>query len=139
MRDRLAEARPPAGPYDVKHLPGGLLELGFIAEALQLIAGPTQPGVLRANTAASLAALAQAGVLPRAEATALITADRFWRTVQGMNRITGLSESGPPPPISLLRPLLAALQLEDEVPLRARMIETAAIVRDSFARHIGGV
>jgi hypothetical protein len=38
----------------------------------------------------------------------------------------------------MLRPLLVALGHADEAALRARMAETADIVRSSFARHIGG-
>ena len=46
MRDRLAAEKPPVGPFDVKHLPGGMLELGFVAEALQLIHGPAATGTV---------------------------------------------------------------------------------------------
>jgi glutamate-ammonia-ligase adenylyltransferase len=138
MRDRLAAERPPVGPYDIKHLPGGLLELGFIPEALQLIHGRAHPGCLRPNLGKSLAALARARVLSRDEARALTAAGRFWRTVQGMNRITGLPERAIAPPAAMLRPLLAALSLGGEPDLRARMDETGRIVRRAFARHIGG-
>jgi glutamate-ammonia-ligase adenylyltransferase len=137
MRDRLAAERPPAGPYDIKHLPGGLLELGFIGEALQLIHGQDHPACLRANMAASLTALVRLGALTAAEAAALTAASRFWRTVEGMNRITGLSARATAAPAAMLRPLLASLDLADEAALRARMDATGRIVRDAFARHIG--
>jgi glutamate-ammonia-ligase adenylyltransferase len=137
MRDRLAAERPPAGPYDIKHLPGGLLELGFIGEALQLIHGQDHPACLRANMAASLTALVRLGALPAGEAAALTAASRFWRTVEGMNRITGLSARATAAPAAMLRPLLASLDLADEAALRARMDATGRIVRDAFARHIG--
>jgi glutamate-ammonia-ligase adenylyltransferase len=138
MRDRLAAERPPVGPYDIKHLPGGLLELGFIGEALQLIHGQEHPACLHANMARSLQVMARRGVLARGDAAALTAASRFWRTVQGLNRITGLPERAAAPPAAMLRPLLVALGHADEAALRARMAETADIVRSSFARHIGG-
>ena len=42
---------PPRGPIDVKALPGGLMEVAFIAEALQLLHGPRDPALFQPNTA----------------------------------------------------------------------------------------
>ncbi len=50
-----------------------MMELAFIAEALQLVHGPANPKLFHANTTAALHALGAAGHLPAADAR------RWWR------------------------------------------------------------
>ncbi|MDE2008027.1 MAG: hypothetical protein KGI51_15755, partial [Rhodospirillales bacterium] len=88
MRTRLGRDLPPSGPWDVKLRAGGQIEVEFIAQALQLIAAPTQPELCHPSTREALRRLAGAGRLGAAEAAMLIRADKLWRTVQGMLRIT---------------------------------------------------
>jgi glutamate-ammonia-ligase adenylyltransferase len=40
MRELMAKERPPRHPFDLKLVPGGLVDLEFIAQSAQLIAGP---------------------------------------------------------------------------------------------------
>jgi len=67
----------------------------------------------------------------------LATADRLWRTVQSMVRVTvgrGAADLPAPAAQALLRVAHAGL---DVPALRATMDATAAAVRDAFIRHIG--
>ena len=67
----------------------------------------------------------------------LTAADRLWRTVQSMVRITvgrGAADLPPPAAEALLRVAGAGLDL---AALRATMDATAAQVRGAFIRHIG--
>jgi glutamate-ammonia-ligase adenylyltransferase len=136
MRNRLSADLPATGPFDVKHRAGGMLELGFIAEALQLIHGPGEPSLFRANTASALRHLRDAGKLPARDAAALIAADHLWRTIQGINRITGLPDSAATPPPAMLAPLLRATNTAELAALLATMANTGQTVRDCFQRHI---
>jgi glutamate-ammonia-ligase adenylyltransferase len=138
MRNRLAAELPPSGPFDVKHRPGGMLELTFIAEALQLIHGPAAPALFRPNSTDALRGLAVAGHIPPATAQALVDANLLWRTVQGMNRITGLSERTAEPPAAMLSPLLRATAMADLAALLAAMETTGAQVKTAFKAIIGG-
>ncbi len=88
MRGRMLRDLPPAGPWDVKLRAGGQIEVEFIAQVLQLIAMPAHPGVRSQTTRVALQRLQEAGLLPAADAALLIRADRVWRTVQGMLRVT---------------------------------------------------
>jgi glutamate-ammonia-ligase adenylyltransferase len=144
MRARLARDLPPRGPWDVKHRSGGLMEVEFISQVLQLQHGAVQPKVFSANTCTALARLRDAGLLPADEAAALILADRLWRGVQGTLRIA----IGPRPVVDLpdpaaqallsaLRPIIAAPGLLDLKALHATMDSTAAQVRELFISHIG--
>jgi [glutamine synthetase] adenylyltransferase / [glutamine synthetase]-adenylyl-L-tyrosine phosphorylase len=136
MRDRLAQEMPPRGPFDVKHIAGGMMEVTFIAEALQLIHGPTQPDLFRPNTAEALRALSEAGHLPPEDASALIAADLLWRGIQGINRITGLPDAALAAPPAMLVPLLRATGTPDLAALRGAMGKASRAVRDCFERHI---
>jgi glutamate-ammonia-ligase adenylyltransferase len=136
MRDRLATEMPPRGPFDVKALPGGMMEVVFVAQALQLMHGPALPELFQPNTVAALRGLAQAGMLAGRDAETLIRADRFWRTIQGINRITGLSDRAETPPAAMLAPLLRATNTQDLAALRQEMAWTGAAARDCFDRII---
>ena len=136
MRDRLEAELPPRGPFDVKTLPGGMLEIAFIAEALQLIFGPTDPSLFRPNTADSLRGLTSAGHLSEADGQALIDADFLWRSVQGIDRLTGLRETETDPPPAMLVPLLRATSTPDLDALREAMAKASRTVRRCFERYI---
>ena len=90
MRARIAAELPPRGRWDVKLREGGLMEVEFIAQAMQLASGPGPDAGRRRghpNTRMALRRLAADGMLARADAEMLIEADRFWRAVQSMLRI----------------------------------------------------
>ncbi|MCB5943313.1 bifunctional [glutamine synthetase] adenylyltransferase/[glutamine synthetase]-adenylyl-L-tyrosine phosphorylase [Acidocella sp. KAb 2-4] len=136
MRDRLAAELPPRGMFDVKALPGGMMEVVFVAQALQLVHGPRRPEVFQPNTAAALRALERAELLDEPDAGLLLRADHLWRTIQGVNRITGLSERASDPPTALAAPLLRATGTADFAELRLVMAQTAAQVQACFNRII---
>jgi [glutamine synthetase] adenylyltransferase / [glutamine synthetase]-adenylyl-L-tyrosine phosphorylase len=126
-----------AGPWDVKYCRGGMIELAFIAEALQLIHGPAQPSLFRANTAEALRALQAAGIMAEGDALRLQAVDFLWRTIQGIDRITGLRDQDANPPPAMLAPLLRTTHAIDLSHLRATMEQAKDDVRDCFTRYIG--
>ena len=65
MRERIAAEKGTADIWNLKQVRGGLVDLEFIAQYLQLIAAPSQPEVLDQNTLAALDRLALAGVIGR--------------------------------------------------------------------------
>ena len=136
MRDRLGAELPPRGIWDVKALSGGMMEVSFIAQALQLIHGPARPALFQPNTKAALQALGEAGLLRTDDAALLTSADMFWRSIQGINRITGLPDHAGEPPPAMLAPLLRATDNIDFSHLRAAMDETAQGVQEIFNRII---
>ncbi|HTW25663.1 MAG TPA: bifunctional [glutamine synthetase] adenylyltransferase/[glutamine synthetase]-adenylyl-L-tyrosine phosphorylase [Acetobacteraceae bacterium] len=144
MRLRVLRDLPAAGPWDVKLRPGGLMDVEFIAQVLQLVHGPDRPALCHPTTHVALARLGEAGVLAAAEAARLIAADRTWRTVQGLLRITLGRPPGTELPEAATRALLRAPMLRslggvDPPGLRATLDALAADVRAAFSRHIGDV
>lgn len=74
MRWRMAETFPDNIPWDLKYARGGLVDIEFIAQALQLVHGEKAPQVLDTNTVAALGKLQEAGFLSSDDAATLIVA-----------------------------------------------------------------
>lgn len=136
MQARLMAEVKPLGPLDIRTIPGGMMEIGFIAQALQLIHGPHDHHLFQPNTATALQGLANAGHLPQNMANILVRADFLWRTIQGVNRITGLSEKAINPPPALLEPLLRMTGCETYAQLEDEIAETTHAVHNIFTQII---
>jgi glutamate-ammonia-ligase adenylyltransferase len=116
-----------------------LIEVEFIAQALQLVHARREPGVCDQTTRVALDRLASAGVLARPDATALVRADHLWRTIQGMLRIT-VGRSAPPTlPEASRHALLRATGSVDFAALRTTMEQSARDVRALFTRYVGEI
>ena len=89
MRHRIETERVGQGgkATHVKLGSGGILEIEFLAQYLQLAHGRTQPTLRTPGTLAALAALGEAGLLPAADATTLAASYRFLRRVETRLRI----------------------------------------------------
>ena len=144
MRARLAREMPARQAWDVKHRAGGQMEVEFIAQALQLAHAPVHPEVASPTTREAFSRLEAAGLLGRDDAALLIRADRIWRTVQGMLRVT----DGPAPrearSDAAADALLAATRAAgvaavDVAGLRATLDQLARQVRAAFVRLVGEI
>jgi glutamate-ammonia-ligase adenylyltransferase len=138
LRGRIARDLPPFGPLDVKYREGGLLELEFVVQALQLVHAPANPAVLATGTMESLARLAAAGVLDAADHAALAKAARLYRTVQGLLRLTvgkPRAEADLPAPVAAA--IAEAAGAVDLAAVTAQITACAGDVRAAFLRHVG--
>ena len=80
MRERMSRELRPHGPWDVKLRAGGLIDIEFIAQALQLIQ-VRDPGFARSQTThIALQRLRDAGAIDPGDARRLIEAERLCRT-----------------------------------------------------------
>ena len=142
MRARLARELPAHGAWDVKHRAGGGMEVELLAQALQLVHAPAHPDLPDPSTRVALTRLGAAGLLPDADAERLAQADRTWRTVQGMLRLTeGRAPADQLSAASAEALLRAAsgigLAAVDVAGLRATFDALAAEVRALFVKHVG--
>ncbi len=62
MRARMAETFPGRNAWDLKYAPGGLVDIEFIAQTLQLVHAPARPDILSTNTIAALEKSAARGL-----------------------------------------------------------------------------
>ncbi len=105
MRERIADAHRDPPPFDVKHRRGGLVDIEFVAQYLQLRDAVRTEGVLHPNTRTALTRLAAAGGLARADAETLVRALALWRNVQGLLKLTvpePFDEAGTSAPVKAL-------------------------------------
>ena len=72
MRARIAQSFADTNPWDLKYARGGLVDIEFIAQTLQLVHAPRLPQVLDTNTIAALGKLGQAGLLSARDVETLI-------------------------------------------------------------------
>ena len=77
------------GRWHVKLGHGGLVDVEFLAQGLELVHGAAHPEARQAATTAALRGLARAGALPVATAEALIEHYRFLRRVSTALRLLG--------------------------------------------------
>jgi glutamate-ammonia-ligase adenylyltransferase len=145
MRARMLRDLPAEGPWDLKLMPGGLVEVEFIAQALSLAHAHEQPRLLRRTTREVLAALGRHGLLDEVEAATLIEAERLWRTLLGLLRLTvgKAREPSLTPTVEEAMCAQAAVLLHRPVAgldaLRREMAGHAAAVRAAFERRIGSL
>ncbi len=139
MRDRIAAEYPPGDPFELKYARGGLVDLEFIAQYLQLLHAHDRPEVLAGGTAACFEALGGAGLLDDEEARFLAGAVRMQRSLQGLVRLTWNEETPVrDAPEALLRKLAAALECTGFGELEDRLRATQERAFEVYEERIGG-
>jgi glutamate-ammonia-ligase adenylyltransferase len=137
MRERIAKEHAAGSLWQVKHLRGGLVDLEFLAQYLQLRHAAEHPELLDGSTQAAFAKLAEAGLIGRSLGGRLIEATRLMRQVQGFLRLTvggDLDEAAAPE--GLKASLAQATGAADLESLKARLTTTAQVVHEAFIEII---
>ena len=83
MRELMEQERPPSGFWDLKLSPGGLVDVEFAAQHLQIVHAADR-GPLRPNTAEALSALGARRLAPRDQLDALEAA---WTLQQNLSQL----------------------------------------------------
>jgi glutamate-ammonia-ligase adenylyltransferase len=105
MRNLMTEERPPEGFWDMKLNAGGLVDIEFCAQHLQLVhAAAGRP--LKANTGEALIALAAASVAPETPMADLVSA---WRLQQNLAQLLKIALEDGGDPADEPKPLRALL------------------------------
>jgi len=133
MRERIARDKGGGGIWDIKMVRGGLLDLEFIAQYKQLVHAHDAPDVLRCNTVAALAALAERDCLARAEADKLIAAATFYHDLTQIIRLCMEEAFAPSRAPEGLKAMVARAGGEtDFTHLEVKLIETEEAVAGLF-------
>ncbi|MBV8840600.1 MAG: bifunctional [glutamine synthetase] adenylyltransferase/[glutamine synthetase]-adenylyl-L-tyrosine phosphorylase, partial [Alphaproteobacteria bacterium] len=138
MRAAIAAEKGDRERWDLKYVAGGLIDLEFIAQYLQLVHAADKPEILDTATARVLDKAARLGVLAAEHADVLRPAVRLY---QNLTQILRLCLTGPFDPKAAGHGLLSLLARAGDVPdfttLEAHLAETQARVRASFVRILG--
>jgi glutamate-ammonia-ligase adenylyltransferase len=133
MRQKLASQFSAGGGWDLKFAPGGLVDIEFIAQTLQL--GDAR--LRQTNTIAAVEVLGGAGALSREDAVVLIGAARLQHSLTQVLRIAVEGAFQPENATSGLRSLLArAGDAADFAELERRLAHLQGKVRAIFDKTI---
>lgn len=125
------------GRLHVKYGRGGLVDVEFLAQALQLVHGQ-KPDVRRFTTTAALHGLARAGALDQATAAGLVDRYRLLRRISASLRLLGarpsdtLELAGPMP-----QRVATALGYESRQAFLDAYRETTSAVRRAYEEVMG--
>jgi [glutamine synthetase] adenylyltransferase / [glutamine synthetase]-adenylyl-L-tyrosine phosphorylase len=140
MRRAIAAEKGDDKRWDLKNAAGGLIDLEFIAQFLQLVHAADTPEILDTSTARVLDKAWRLGVIETADAECLRNAARLYHD---LTQILRLCLSEPLDPASagagLLKILARAADVPDFTTLEAHLADTQHRVRASFERLLGGV
>jgi glutamate-ammonia-ligase adenylyltransferase len=137
MRQRIAAEKGTDNIWDLKQVRGGLVDLEFIAQHLQLVHAAAHPEVLDQNTLAAYAKLARANLILAADADRLIAATHLIHNLTQVIRLCLEGTFDPDTAPSGLKALLArAGDAPDLRTLEGQLRETLADVEVQFSRLI---
>jgi glutamate-ammonia-ligase adenylyltransferase len=88
MRERMDKERHTDQVWSIKNYRGGLVDIEFMTQYLQLLHGPRHPEILSSTTREALTNLKNSGLLDAPTATGLIEALVLWQSLQGLLRLT---------------------------------------------------
>jgi glutamate-ammonia-ligase adenylyltransferase len=138
MRGAIAKEKGEANPWDLKYAAGGLVDIEFIAQYLQLVHAAATPEILDTSTARTLEKAARLGVLAPEDTAVLRPAVRLFHD---LTQIVRLCLPGTLDPKSVGAGILALLARAADLPdfpaLAAHVEETQRQVRECFVRILG--
>ena len=125
MRARIEAEKGTASIWQSKTHKGGLVDVEFITQFLEIVHAADEPGVLSTNTSQALRNLVQAGILTGADGNALLGAVELYQDVAQILRLcTGSFFDPKTAPKDLIGLLLQVTGEPDTGRLEARLQET---------------
>lgn len=135
MRRAIAEEKGESDIWDLKNAAGGVVDIEFVAQYLQLIHGADKPEILDVSTVQVLDNAARLGVLPQSDADILRAASRLYHDLTQIIRLCVIGKFKPETAgEDLLRVLTRAGDAPDFSAVEARVRETQIEVREVFLR-----
>ncbi|WP_441276985.1 bifunctional [glutamine synthetase] adenylyltransferase/[glutamine synthetase]-adenylyl-L-tyrosine phosphorylase [Tardiphaga sp. 172_B4_N1_3] len=139
MRQAIAEEKGEDDIWDLKHAAGGMVDIEFIAQYLQLVHAAEKPEILSISTQQVLENAARLGILSPAAADVLRPAVRLYHDLTQVLRLCVSDKFKPETAGTDLLRILARVSNEpDFSSLQARVHETQADVRQVFRLVVEG-
>jgi len=137
MRAKIEAGHSSVNPWRVKYVRGGLIDVEFIAQYLQLLHARDDPKVLNSGTGQALANLDAIEALTTGEAKTLAEAAILYRNVQNFLRQCFQNNFDPDAaPPGLREALARAAGVESSAALEKKLVRTQVAVLDLFKATI---
>jgi [glutamine synthetase] adenylyltransferase / [glutamine synthetase]-adenylyl-L-tyrosine phosphorylase len=138
MRERQVRHLVTAGVFNLKYSPGGLVDVEYLVQGLQVTHGSADPSLRQTNTREAMAALAKAGILSADDFTRLRKAHTFLRwLIDSMRVVRGNAKDVNMPPEGSEEYAFLARRMQyggDVARLRDELIRYTADVQELNAR-----
>jgi glutamate-ammonia-ligase adenylyltransferase len=132
MRERQSRHLVAGGTFNAKFSPGGLVDMEYLVQGLQIMHGFQEPRVRRANTREAMASMAEVGILTSDDLAPLQKAHTFLRwLIDGLRVVRGHSRDVTVPPFGSEEFAFLARRLRYE--------NDVARLRDDLAQHTAAV
>jgi glutamate-ammonia-ligase adenylyltransferase len=139
MRRAIAQEKGEGDPWELKYAAGGMIDIDFIAQYLQLVHAAEHPAILNVDTLAVVDNAAKLGLLPPESAEILRSAGRLYHDLTQILRLCVIDTFKPETAGNdLLRVMARAGDAPDFSSLEARLKETQAEVRRVFSAVLEG-
>lgn len=138
MRERVDRGLHTTNPWHVKYVRGGLMDIDFIAQYLQLLHGNLHPETLSPSTHTVFLRLQQLGILGEEHTATLTRANSLMLHLLHLLRLCSdgsLDESTAPEGLTSL--LASQLGFDDFASLKSTLIKTEKSVYSIFKHYIG--
>src|ERR1700754_3827155 len=133
MRRAIAQEKGEDDLWDLKNAAGGITDIDFIAQYLQLVHAAARPEILDVNTLRVIDNAEQLGLLPRPEAEILRSGARLYHDLTQIVRLCVTGKFNPKAAgEDLSRVMARAGDAPDFSALEARLKETQSEVRRAF-------
>ncbi|MBG0803197.1 bifunctional [glutamine synthetase] adenylyltransferase/[glutamine synthetase]-adenylyl-L-tyrosine phosphorylase [Methylocystis sp. H4A] len=140
MRRRIEKEKGSTSPWEVKQVPGGLIDIEFIAQYLMLLHGPQHPELFSTNATLALQRVKDAEFLDASAADALAEASKLY---QGLTQLLRLAIDDAFRPADAPRGLTELLLRVGDAPdlsnLEALLADTQKRTREIFTSVVGEV
>ena len=138
MRARIEQEKGSKDIWDIKQCPGGLVDVEFIAQAMQLVHAHDHPEILHSNTAETLRLCVDAGLIDQSDADSLLPSIRLYHDLTQILRLCLTTKFKPDDMTKGLRDVIVRAAHEPDFPqLEDRLREDQSMVRSIFERLIG--
>jgi glutamate-ammonia-ligase adenylyltransferase len=139
MRTLIEKEKGTGSPFDLKIMPGGIIDIEFVAQYLTLVHAHSCPDMLQTGTAAKLRAALRGNYVSPADGEALQHAHELYARFTQMQRLTLGPEADPRAAAEgVKRRLAQALDLPDFQRIEGQIAETARRVRGIFQKVLAG-
>jgi glutamate-ammonia-ligase adenylyltransferase len=140
MWRRIHAAHPAIGVWQIKHAPGGIVDLEFLVQYLELLHAKAHPEIVNASTATAASALAKAGLIDDTELAELTRAATLYQQVQSILRLSTGGTFDPATASAGLRDALTRSTKTDSIEaLEAALTDCTSTVAAYFEAKVGDI